>query len=170
MKKLNVNLIKHTIKTDFFLLENEKTKQTKQLKSLSNKNYFLLDVIELNFSLKQFIRVLQFAKKNNNDINFVNSNKQHLKILKAFFLKNKSEIKNHFFFCERALKKKDFTLSKNIDLNILVNNRNNEDLLTCEINTIIKLFSCSKYKIFNDLNSFKKLIFFISVIKNVLKN
>lgn len=169
MKKLNLNLIKHSIKTDFFILKNEKKQNTKRFIVLSNKNVNLLDVIELNFLLKQFIRILQFTKKNPNSINIVNSNKQNLKILKSFFLKNKNTIQKNFFFSDGSLKNKELTLSKNPDLNIIINKRNDKNLLNLEINTIMQNFRTGHYKLINDLNSFKKLIFFISVLKNVLK-
>ena len=169
MKKLNLNLIKHSIKTDFFILENEKKQNTKRFSVLSNKNIDLLDVIELNFLLKQFIRILQFTKKNTHNINIVNSNKQNLKILKSYFLKNKSNIQKKIFFCDGSLKNKKLTTSENTDLNITINKKSNIDFFTLEINTVIQKFCTGNYKIINDLNSFKKLIFFISILKNVLK-
>ena len=63
MKKLNISLLKYIIKTDFFILENKKLLQTKFFNLMSTKNFNVLDIIELNSSIKQQIRLLQFAKK-----------------------------------------------------------------------------------------------------------
>ena len=38
-----------------------------------------------------------------------------------------------------------------------------------QVNSIIEHFDQGKYKIFNSLDSFKKLVFFLSIFYNVLK-
>jgi hypothetical protein len=170
MKKLNISLLKYIIKTDFFILENKKLLQTKFFNLMSTKNFNVLDIIELNSSMKQQIRLLQFAKKKNFEINIINLNNQFLKIFQAFYTSKKFNIKNKIFFKNNISDQLDF--QKFLELFIFFNVKSHakKDFLISEINSFLEPFNTGKYKLLSNVNSFKKLIVFLSIINNILLN
>lgn len=169
MKKLKTSLVKHVIKTDFFILEKKKLKNIKIVKLTSNKDVNVLDIVELNFSLKQFIRVLQFVKKLKLLLNIFISNKQFVKLIENF-LKNNLNSLNNTITLNKMLEKK---LKKNYysQFDLLLDSKNilQNKFFIFQVNSIIEHFDQGKYKIFNSLDSFKKLVFFLSIFYNVLK-
>jgi hypothetical protein len=171
MKKLNILLLKHIIKTDFFILENRKFRNLKILNLISNKNFSILDVIELNSSIKQFLRILQFVKKKSLSINILNFNRQYLTIFQNFFKKNFNKIKNKLNFKENSLQSLFIEKAKISELFIFFNIKSNfkKDFLISEINSVPSTIDMGKYKIFNNVNSFKKLITLLSLIYNTLQ-
>lgn len=167
MKKLNFQLLKAIIKTDFFLLEFQKPKNLKFFELNFNKNFSILNILDLNLYLKQFIRLLQFVKKQKINILILDSKIQYLSILKKLFLKNKNIIQNVFLFNERV--STNSLLKPHYEIYIDKKERK-QDFLISQINSKVEITNMGVYKIFNSLNSFKKLLFFAAVIQNVLKN
>lgn len=169
MKVLKTLLIKYIIKTDFFILENKKVKNNRIINLTSNKKFNILDVIELNYSLKQFIRILQFAKKLNFLINIFTLSKQFLKIMENFFSKRIATVKNSIIlsdYLQKSLKKPQY-----LELNLLLNLKNtlSNRFFIFQISSTLDKLNTENYKIFNSLNSYKKLVFFLSIFDNVLK-
>lgn len=169
MKILKTSLIKHIVKTDFFILENKKAKNYRTVNLTSNKNLNILDIIELNFSLKQFIRILQFAKKLKFLINIFILSKQFLKILESFFIKKAVTLNNPIVLNESL--QKSFKRNRYLELNLLLNLKNilHDKFFTFQINSMFNKIDTGGYKLFNSLNSYKKLVFFLSIFHNVLK-
>ena len=169
MKKLNLELIEAILKTDFLFLENKKIKNLKAINTTSASHLNLLDVIELNSRLKQFIRILQFVKKQNNSINILVEIKQHLKILKIFILKNRTFFVNSIKINDNIVKnieKVDY-----LSLYLFLNKKNNfkDAFFIQEINSYFEKENKGTYKILSNFNSFKKFIFFLALFQNVLK-
>lgn len=169
MKKLNLELIEAILKTDFLFLENKKIKNSKAINITSANHLNLLDVIELNSRLKQFIRVLQFVKKQNNSINILVDIKQHLKILKIFISKNRNFFVNSIKINDNIVKnleKVDY-----LSLYLFLNKKNNfkDAFFIQEINSYFEKNNKGTYKILSNFNSFKKFIFFLALFQNVLK-
>ena len=170
MKKLNILLLKYIIKTDFFIFENKKSfPRSKILNSISTKNFNVLNIIELIFSLKQQIRLLQFAKKKNFEINIIDSNYQNLKIVEIFYHKLFDSIENKIFFKDYL--SQDLKKNNLLQLFILLNVKNTlkKNMLIAEINTFSQLLNTNNYKLFNNVNSLKKFTVFLNVLYNILK-
>ena len=169
MKTLKTSLIKYIVKTDFFILENKKIKNCRTVNLTSNKNFNILDVVELNFSLKQFIRILQFAKKANFLINIFILSKQFLKILENFFIKYEATLKNSIVLNENL--QKSFKKTRYLELDLLLNIKQilHNRFFVFYVNSTFNRFDTGGYKIFNSLNSYKKFVVFLSIFHNVLK-
>ena len=169
MKSLKTSLIKYIVKTDFFILENKKMKSYRTFNLTSNKSFNVLDVVELNFSLKQFIRVLQFVKKVNFSINVFLLSKQLLKILKSFLVKHTNTLKNFIVLQENL--QENSKKNRYLELDLLLNLKNilHNRFFVLYINSTLNNFDTGSYKIFNSLNSYKKLIVFLSIFYNVLR-
>ena len=186
MKKIiNKALLKSIINSDFFLIKNkinnnnniylDKKSNITKTKSLSS-----LDVFELLKSLKQFIRILQFLVKNRGYLHISVENKQHSFLLKQFILENnfKIDIKINNL---SSLKSQDGFVTKSKVFLVLgsdsfmtkenVFNKLNIEkfFLFSKINTNIETNNLGVYKIYNDLFDFKKIIFIIVLINEVLK-
>lgn len=168
MKKINFKLINSIIKTDFFILENKKIENFNLIHK-NTKYLTVLDIIQLNTQLKQFLRILQFVKKNNVYFNIYLKNEQFSEIFKQSLQKN-------FNFCRfntdlRKINNKNFN---NFEFYLSIDMPNNASLskkngIFSQINTKKQPGEQGVYKLFNSLDSFKKLLFIISIIKNTLK-
>lgn len=169
MKKLNNNLVKYIIKTNFFILNNKKLKKNRILKLTSNKNVNVLDVIELHFSVKQFIRGLLFIKKMNFLTIIFTLNNQFFEVLKQFFSKNSKTLGNVVSIKNNPAR--NLQSINNLQAYCLLNMKHDlkNELLTFQLNSNINKMSSGDYKIFNSVNSFSKLIFILSIFYNVLK-
>jgi hypothetical protein len=183
MKKLNTNIFKVLIKTEFGLLFINKTLAKKDkyhntsviLKNINkniNNNVSFLNFIIMIKAIKQFIRVLYFIKKKNTNILHVKVlNVQHLNCLNHFFKKVK---------VTNILKiKADLRLVcvKDISQLVLLLNTNCENLKKFTDNKISLIYKTNLksdfinegvYKMHNDFSDFKKIIFLIALLKQTL--
>jgi hypothetical protein len=178
-KNIKQLLLKSIIDSDFLLLDKQLTKSLRYTKSISNINdsvLFSLDPIETLKSIKQLIRLLQFFKKQNNKfLHILVENKQYAKIIESFFFKKKLNlsysikdslnretlpaITNQFLFLlTQPLHNNKQLIKKIFDKHIFLVNKVNAKLETNNWGT---------YKIFNDLNDFKKLIFLLILLDKV---
>jgi hypothetical protein len=179
-KSINLELYKSIIDSDFLLLNKSSVTNSFYIKNRIsiNKNTCLisLNIFELVKSLKQFIRVLQFLKKQDNStLNIIVQDKQVSLLLKEL-LKDYNErivISFGFSYKENVNKEKiemylvlESILSKNQLFRHLFNNN---IFLISTINPIYEFNNHGIYKIFNDLNDLKKLIFLVSLIKKIYK-
>lgn len=167
-KKFNFELINSIVGADFFLLENKNFKHIRTISLISNVRLFVLDVIELNFCIKQLIRLLQFTKKKELKINVVNYKHPQVNILKWIFIKKRKLLENNFFFStlfsdlKSNLKHPELfiTISSKVDVK--------KNSLLYDINSEITKIDSGGYRMLNDLKSLNKLLFFSSILYTVL--
>jgi hypothetical protein len=176
LKKDNVSLLKGLIESDFLLVNKNLNKKSRFLKSNLNINgskINYLDSFETLKTLKQFIRILQYLQNNDkNVIHLVVKNKQFIKIAELFF-KNKrfninindssnikkSNLENQFLILFDYINNNSLLLKKLFDKNIYLVNK---------VNTKFEQNNWGTYKIFNELDDFKKFLFFIVLIELTL--
>jgi hypothetical protein len=179
--KLNTVLLKSIISSEFLILSG-KSRQARQKSSRIVLNRFEikselgLDLFELTKSLKQFVRVLQFLKKNcKGELVICSSNIDTLELLNLYRGEFKSfEQVRTELDCKRSfgsiLKRRSLllledslsdgaTLSKLFDEKIILINK---------LNSVLEVQNHCTYKIFNDVTNFKKLAFLACLIESVL--
>lgn len=176
--KININLFKNIIETDFLLVSGKLKQKLRYLKSgillNSEKNItYSLEIFELIKSIKQLIRLVQFLKKQiKGNLYISSSNKQVVGFLTNYVKENHSEIGVNVQQGLRKLKGNSFSnqglllldeplrehsklFKKLFEENILIINR---------INSKLELNNYGTYKIYNDISDFKKLVFLIILI------
>jgi hypothetical protein len=184
-KQINLNLIKSIINSDFFLLRGVNYKKNSHI----NKQFFLnsiqqlssLNILELVKTLKQFVRLLQFLKSQKEFVLTLNiENKQNFLILKTFLidynLNQNIKLYNNFSSRENV-KTKNITemflllgTFPNLTDTRLFNLLNSNGIfLISSVNTKLNNNNLFCYKIYNELFDFKKLIFLIILISQILK-
>ena len=183
-KQINKSLLKSIINSDFFILNKDISTTNIYLdkKTLVNKSKNLnsLNLFELLKSLKQFIRLIQFIKNKDNAFLYISiENKQHYFLFKQFLSLNKLDINVKVFNSFNQKKNSSLEhikvfliLGSNLFINNkqLLKNLNVEKIfLFSRINTNLEQNNSGVYKIFNDLFDFKKIIFLILLINQVLK-
>jgi len=162
MKKLNnTNFVKELIDSDFLILNR-------------NKNFEVLNLMELNKELKQFIRLLQFLADTKSPLYIIVDNKHTVNFVSKFFenFSTKAEVivqtsvmkKNGksgllLILEESALSKNEFLFKSLFRNNIFLVGKMN-----CKQEKEFLGF----YKIFNEVNDIKKLVFILTLIRNVL--
>jgi len=178
-KKNSLNFFYSLINSDFLLLEKKnKIKSNRFLKSnlklLNNKKnaFSLLNYFELIKTLKQFIRILQFFKNTKDPLLFLDfNNKQFVKVVDLFFKKHNhilpiQQKKNEAFFSKSTFilfLDKNFLNNKNILKKLVYSNI----FVIIQINSFINNLNTGSYKIFNNFNTLKKLIFLMVLIKKI---
>lgn len=177
MKRLNKNLLQNLITSDFFILQNTKLKDFNNLNIKTTFNLHSLNIVGLNKSLKQFIRLLYYVKRQqSNHLFFMSSNKQHEKLLNYFISANIK--KSKLSFTNFSQKKENLYNTLNffisLEMNLYKNNifkiLNDKNIfLINEINSNFNIFDKGTYKIFNSLTDIKKLLFLIIIINSVFK-
>ena len=128
-------------------------------------------------TLKQFIRILQFFKNTKVPTLFLDfKNKQFLKITDLYIKKNKTilpvEFKNNIFF-----KKNVSSFILFLDSTSFINNKNtlkkliySNIFIISKINSLVETDNSSFYKIFNNFDTLKKLIFLMILFKKFYNN
>lgn len=180
-KEININLLKSIIETDFALLTGNLKQNSRSLKlgvKLKKDNTLqVLDVFELVKSLKQFVRIIQFLKRQNHKNMYVcSSNKQIVGILNKYLEENDNEdfikIQNNF---AKIKGKSDFIQSLlvlqeplNSHHNVFKKLFEKNILIVNKINSISERNSYGTYKMYNEIIDFKKLIFLIVLIKQTI--
>lgn len=148
----------------------------KKKNSLKKDQFFNLDPIILLKSLKQFIRLIQFLKKDDNlNINF--KNRQLNLIIKKFFEKNNLKLNLKI----NDLLSNNSSLNNNNKLLILLDNIAYKEkilfnkliksnyLLIQQINNNNTYNTLNTYNIQNDLINIKKLLFILCLINEISK-
>lgn len=179
--KLNTLLFKSIISSEFLILSGTSRKsRQKSTRMISNrseiKSELGLDLFELVKSIKQFVRVLQFLKKNcKGELIVCSSNIDTLELLNLYRseftgfkrVKTALDCKRSFGHSSRLRSlllledslSNQATLSKLFDEKILLINK---------LNSVLEVQNDSTYKIFNDVTNFKKLAFLACLIESVL--
>lgn len=179
--KLNNTLFKSIISSEFLILSG--TPQQCRIKSnriVSNrfgtKSEVGLDLFEIVKSIKQFVRVLQFLKKNcKGELIICSSNIEILELLNLYrgeiegFKRVRTELdcKRSFGFVSkrRSLLLLEDSLSSQVTLKKLFDEN---ILLVNKLNSVLEIQNYGTYKIFNDVNNFKKLAFLACLIGSTL--
>lgn len=180
-KKLNITLLKSFIYSDFLLIEEKKNSKLRASSFSLGKKAIILDPLILLKSLKQYIRLLQFLTNQNDPLLFLFvQNKQFLNFLN-YNLKNScntlpislDEMKINSNSSEFTLNQtKMVTLFDSfISTEKLVSKGFNKAFfLINTFNSNIKKNSFGVYKVYNEINSLKKIIFILSIITQVYHN
>ena len=191
MKKntINTNLIKSLINSDFLLIEKKKQKNKHNLRfeslttSFDKQEISLLDPLETLKTLKQIIRLFHFAKtkkqkldmnffidEENTTLSYLIKNLLNIELINSqvsFGINNKTQN-------SRSLKKKkffqlSFILDKQLskDKNFMKKQFYKGNFLFVKVNSQIEKTQNS-YKIHNNFEDYKKALFFISFLKQIL--
>jgi hypothetical protein len=181
-KRFSTDLIEHLIDYNFLFIKtklDEKKynrtikKQIEFITKTKKESVKILEIDQLVKNLKQLIRTFQFLKQNKrHNIHLDVSDIYIEKIIKMFLNRNKKvldkiNLKN--IYKEKALKN---TLNCIIRLNtksVTEKLLNKNYYLIHDINSTINRNNFGTYKIFNNLNEWKKLIFFFMIIKKNYK-
>jgi hypothetical protein len=179
-KKNNNLLLKSLIESDFLLLNQKPINSSRSVgatKRTKTDSLSFLDPIESTKTTKQLIRLLQFLKKQkSNFLHIVVNNKQHLDLLNTFFETSKINVPilikeslptnilpintlQMLMFLNEPINNKETIFKRLFDKNIFLVNK---------INSKLEKNNWGTYKIFNELNDFKKIIFLLIVIHQTL--
>ena len=192
MKKntINTNLIKSLINSDFLLIEKKKNKNKHNSRfeslttSFNKQEISLLDPLETLKTLKQIIRLFHFAKtetKQKLDMHFFideeNTTLSYLikNLLNTELINSQASFGiNNNTQNSRNLKKKKFfqlgfILDKQLskDKNFMKKQFYKGNFLFVKVNSQIEKTQNS-YKIHNNFEDYKKALFFISFLKQIL--
>lgn len=179
-KEKNKLFLKSLIDSDFLILDQKTPQQLRYLKGFYKEkcsSLTFLDPLETIKMVKQFIRMLQFLKnQKSNFLHILVENKQHLELAETFL--QSSNIKMPFLVKETlpnnnvssstvqllillsfSLDNKETYFKRIFDRNIFLINK---------INAKVEKNNWGTYKIYNDLNDFKKFVFFLIVLNQTL--
>lgn len=188
-------LLKSLVDSDFLLFEPQKTVASHQLKSilsLNSSSIAIIDSLELLKNLQQFVRVLQFLKKQKSrfkkqtNVNLENSpvlhicidNDQFVNLIKTFFKEADLNLFILFLVGNSLSREKISKNSCNMFLLLNQSLQKNKTLpynlmdkniyLITQINAYLEKNKWGSYKIYNELSDFKKIIFLLVIIHLVL--
>lgn len=194
MKKnyfLNLNLIKSLTISDFLLIEQKKLKNEKNCRfknlnffSLKKNSFIYLEPLEIMKSLKQLIRTFNYIKQQHRlkiNLHFFTNEQNAIlfSLLKNFlndkFLKSNilfnSNTNNGGSFKQNCKFNLSFLLDKKLShhKNFLKKQFYRNNFIFFKINSNIES-NQNSYKIYNNFDDYKKTLFFISFLRQLLKN
>jgi hypothetical protein len=173
--------LKSLIESDFLLVDQKSKKDLRYIKSFNktkDSSLLFLDPLETVKTVKQLVRLLQFLKKQNSSVlHLLVENKQYLELAETFF--KTVQTNSLSVLVKENLPSKSFsnnTLQLLIMLNFSLNNRettfkrifDKNIFLINKINAKFEKNNWGTYKIYNDLNDFKKLVFLLITIQQTL--
>lgn len=178
--KKKFQLLKSFIDSDFLFL-NKKLKKSNRFLSHSTRleanSVSYLSSAETLKSVKQLLRILQFlSSKDKKVIHIVLRNRQFIKIAETVLNKNgadffyslkdsiniqNSEVQDQLLLLFDHVNNNSLLLKKLFDKNIFLMNK---------INTKVEQNNWGSYKIYNEVDDFKKFIFFLVLIELTLDN
>jgi len=163
MKKINnTNFVKDLINSDFLILN-------------KNENFKVLNLMELNKELKQFIRLLQLLIETKAPLYIIVENKHTANFISKFFETFSTKVE---IFVQTTIIKKSENAGLLLILEESAHSKNesffkklfrNNFFLVNKINSNIEKEFLGYYKIFNDVSEIKKMVFILTIIRNVLK-
>lgn len=181
-EKLQHKLFNSLLQSDFCLFQKKSVKQTSLINSIvklnSSKWVNSLDLLQLSKSLKQLVRMFQFLKsQKKSQLLLWVDNKQYQHLLNEL-LKTKPQQDCSFQVELDLFRNKEFTntfqvliaLNQTLDANkkTLKYLFEQDILLLTKINSSLENNNLNTYKIFNDLSDFKKLVFIVALIEQIL--
>lgn len=180
-EKLQHKLFNSLLQSDFCLFQKKSAKQTSCINSIvklnSSKWINSLDLLQISKSLKQLVRLFQFLKsQKKSQLLLWVDNKQHQHLLNELLqtkeqdcafqieldlFRNKefANVSQVLIALNQTLSANKKTLKYLFEQNILLLTKINSSLENNNLNT---------YKIFNDLSDFKKLVFIVALIEQIL--
>lgn len=179
-KHLNL-LLKSLIDSDFLLLEQNPKNLTRSVKVVTKtrvSSTVSLDPLEIIKSLKQFIRLLQYSKKQNSSfLHVVVENKQYFELFQRFFYESSTTTKIEIIDTLPTKRLSSTTTQMLLLLNFPLNNKetsfkrltDKNIFLVNKVNSKLEKNNYGTYKIFNDLSDFKKIVFLLTLIDQILK-
>lgn len=189
MKKnlLNQNLMKSLLNSNYLLVEETSELNSRFINShyIVNKkqNIICLNIFELIKDLKQVIRILSFIKKQTllkKNLNFfVDDKNNSLKFLINEYCQANNSQHNFFFDINSHNLNTSQIKEKAIHLGIIINNviLNNKTFIKNQFNRNIFLFlnfnsvmnqNFVGYKVYNNINDYKKILFLLSFLRQIL--
>jgi hypothetical protein len=179
LKNLKSKFLRSIVSYDFSLIKTKKTRNTTHtsLRLKTDENLVLdsLNLFTLRKNLKAFTRILLFSKRFKKTIttiyiqdNFLSSLLKNL--LKEFPINKSVEVETSFLNLKdkRVLRHAimlDEPFSKYTRINSLIKR---DITLISKFNSLYELRSPGVYKTFNNINDFKKLLFFFTFLKKNL--
>jgi len=174
-------LLKSLIDSDFLLLEQKPKNLTRSVKTVTKTKALStvsLDPLEIIKSLKQFVRLLQYSKRQNSSfLHVVVENKQYFELFQRFFSNsfNTTQIEIKDTLPTKRLT--STTTQMLLLLNFPLNNKetafkrltDKNIFLVNKVNSKVEKNNYGTYKIFNDLSDFKKIVFILTLIDQILK-
>lgn len=183
MKKLSLSFCKNLVDSDFFLV-NQNIKHNLQniekVSKLNNKNLISLNILNLYKELKQlicFIIFLRLKKRKKGKLILGVKEIQEVYLLTTYF---KNYFTNYNFLISDLSRIEKINKSRKLNVGLISFfsfspklekhlNFNNIILLSMfDLNDQI-IEQSSIYKIFNKLDNYKKIFFFIAILENILK-
>ena len=178
----NTNFLKTIIESDFLII-NKKAKGVviKTTDSLKYNNYTILNLLETNRNLKQFLRILQFLKKQNNySLNILIEEDQMRSLFQDYFNKHLKDNNINIINKISSLKGKE-KINLLIVFEDLIYNETKKNLiieklisrncfLVVKLNCETELKTLGYYKIYNEMSDIKKIIFIFSIILKVFNS
>jgi len=179
-KKIKTSLLNDLISSDFFSMGG----RLYTLSSYSNSTFMfgrdsivMLDPLQILKSIKQFVRLLMFLKKQDKKhIVFLVQNRQHSNIIKSFF---DNEGCGFSYYVGETIPRKPLeegtvclciSLQSEFGEKFLSNKLfSNKIFLAVSVNSFLTKKSFGEYKIFNNFSDFKKLVLLLSLISLTLK-
>ena len=162
LKIKSTNLLKELIDSDFLII--------KDLKTLS-----VLNLIELNKEIKQFIRLLQFLIDTKAPLYIIVENKYTSVFINNFFenFPTKIDVIVQINIVKKTQKaglllilEESNVLKKDVLFKKLFRN---DFFLVNKVNRCLEKEFLGFYKIFNDVTEIKKLAFILNLIRNIIK-
>ena len=184
MQQKNIKdlLLSNIITSDFLLLDKNSPsflRYTQFISKHQQTQLTALDVFQVIKSVKQLIRSLQFISHSQQKfLQILVENKQYTRILNLF-LKNTPDtlqilIKNAFITkpCYKSVNQLLLLLNYPLKNNakMLKNVVQNDIFLVHKINTKLEHNDWGSYKLYNDLNDFKKFLFVVILLDILLNN
>ena len=169
-------LLTSIINSDFLILDEPSTKNLRHIKSrvhYKTLQLVSLDLFEIVKSLKQLIRSLTFLSKSEQRfLHIWVEDKQYIRVLNLFFDNN---LKNLKVFikgaltqtqCKKTVNQLLLLLSMPLknDIKLLKRVFQKDIFLVTKINSKLEKKNWGTYKIYNDLQNFKKFIFLIVIL------
>lgn len=182
MQKQNLFLYKSLVESDFLIVEKHNCLKAPffDKKILLDKNSFIgtLDIFSTIKSLKQFISIVQFVKKNTKVIHLIAHNKQNYHFLKQLLLQKSNSLQNLLVihnsldFALKGLNTDDAVLILddfylNNSLHLIKRLVSTQSYLIQKINTNVEKNLFGSYKLFNDFKDYKKLLFLVVLIEQI---
>ena len=162
IKVKNTNFVKELIDSDFLIV--------KSLKTLS-----VLNLMELNKEIKQFIRLLQFLIEMKAPLYIIVENKHIVTFINNFFENFPTKI-NVVVQTNIVRKTQKAGLILILEESSLIKNEvlfkkmfRNEFFLVNKVNFRTEKEFLGIYKIFNQITEIKKLVFILTIIRSIVK-
>lgn len=187
-KKVSLVFYKSLIVSDFLIMR-KKYKISKffinVLLEVKIDNFIIcLNILETLKSLKQFISILLFLKRQKSLILFYVPNKQYrallneyfidgLKLQNMLFLQNlQFKLPEKYFSVDKKLQKRNYTTffsCLGLDKTVLLSSILQKQIfLLSTVNTSSNFWQFGDYKVFNDMLELQKIFFFVILAKKIL--